>query len=272
MSHRCLRFVHAPLLFALALVLAACQTTSTTIGPDGKPMPVDADRKPADNAERARLRLELAASYFGRGQPTTALEEVNQALAIDPNLGDAYNLRGLIYSSTNDDVHAEESFRRALQINPRDADTMHNFGWYFCQRQRYVEAGQYFAQALAVPTYRGQQRTLLAEGVCEARAGQNGNAEVTLMRAYEMDPRNPSVAINLSEILLRNGQYERARFYVRRVNSQPELVTAQTLWLAARVEKRLGNEQGARDFGNQLRGRFPQSPEAQAFENGRFNE
>ena len=269
MSVRCPGFLKAALLFALAAVFAGCQTTSTTIGPDGKPMPADAERRPADNAERAKLRMELAASYFGRGQSSTALEEVNHALAIDPNLGDAYNLRGLIYSSLNDDAHAEESFRRALQINPRDADAMHNFAWYFCQRQRYAQADQYFAQAL---TAVGRQRTLLAQGVCQARAGQNADAEATLMRAYEMDPRNPSVAINLAEVLLRNGQYERARFYIRRVNSQPDLVTAQTLWLAVRVEKRIGNEQGARDFGNQLRGRFPQSPEAQSFENGRFND
>ena len=31
---------------------------------------------------------------------------------------------------------AEESFRRALQINPRDADGHNNFGWMLCQQGR----------------------------------------------------------------------------------------------------------------------------------------
>ena len=69
-------------------------------------------------------------------------------------------------------------------------------------------------------------RTLLAQGVCQARAGQNADAERTLMRAYELDATNPVVAVNLSEVLLRRGEYERARFYVRRVNSLPDVANA----------------------------------------------
>ena len=71
-----------------------------------------------------------------------------------PTYGEAYNLRGLIYASLGDDALAEESFRRALQLNPRDADTMHNYGWYLCQQKRFAEADALFDQALAVPQYR----------------------------------------------------------------------------------------------------------------------
>ena len=47
---------------------------------------------------------------------------------------------------------------------------------------------------------------------------------------------------------------------------------AQTLWLAARIENRLGNRQAAITLGDQLRARFPQSPEATAYERRQFNE
>ncbi len=87
-----------------------------------------------------------------------------------------------------------------------------------------------------------------------------------------MDPANPAIAVNLSEVLYRRGEYERARFHIRRVNGNPDMVNAQTLWLATRIENRLGNRQGVRDFGNQLRDRFPRSPEASAFERGQFDE
>jgi type IV pilus assembly protein PilF len=265
------RLFLAPAGLAFLLILSACQTTSTTIT-DGKPMPAEPQAQPADAAQRAQLRLELASGYFARGQASTALEEVGKALALEPNMGEAYNLRGLIYASTGDDALAEESFRRALQINARDADTMHNLGWFYCQRRRYAEASTLFTQALAVPQYHDTSRTFLAQGVCQARAGQNQDAERSLMRAYELDPTNPAAAVNLSEVLLRNGQYERARFYIRRVNSQPDAATAQTLWLAARIERRMGNVQGVQDFGRQLRTRFPQSPEALAYESGRFDD
>ena len=129
-----------------------------------------------------------------------------------------------------------------------------------------------FDQALAVPQDRDVPRTLLTKGVCQARAGQLTEAEATLLRAYELEPANPSTSVNLSEVLYRRGEYERARFYIRRVNSNPALAGSQTLWLAARIEQRLGNRSGVQEFGEQLRKRFPESREAASFERGRFDE
>jgi len=267
---------------ALLAGLAACTTTSTTIGSNGQPTTSTTtssdsrDRVTAsdesDSSRRARVRMELASAYFGRGQFTTALDEVKLAIAADPTNVAAFNLRGLIYASLGDDKLAEESFRHALQLNARDADTMQNFGWYLCQQKRYDEADALFRQALAVPQYRDTPRTLLTEGVCQARAGQWTQAEGTLTRSYELDPANPATSVNLAEVLYRRGEFERARFYVRRVNGNADMVNAQTLWLAARIEQRLGNRQGVQEFGTQLRNRFPQSPEAAAFEQGRFDE
>ena len=222
--------------------------------------------------KRARARMELASAYFGRGQMTTALDQVKLAIAADPLYGDAFNLRGLIYANLGDAVLAEESFKRALQLNARDADTMHNYGWYLCQQQRYGESNAMFSQALALPQYRGVGRTLLAQGVCQAHAGQLADAEASLARAYELDPSSPFTATNLSEVLYRRGEFERARFYVRRVNAQPDVSNAQTLWLAARIENKLGNRQGASEFGTQLRNRFPNSREAAAFARSAFDE
>jgi len=261
------RLLSAASSLALALLLIAC-----AVPPSNATRDVTTASDQTDTARRAQLRLELASGYFSRGQTTTALDEVKQALALDPNLAEAYNLRGLIYAGMGEERLADESFRHALQLSPRDADTLHNYGWYLCQQKRYGEAAPLFAQALATPQYRDAQRTLLAQGVCLARAGQNTEAERSLMRAYELDPTNPVVAVNLSEVLLRRGEYERARFYVRRVNGNADFVSAQTLWLAARIERRLGNAQGMREFGTQLRNRFPQSPEAQAYDGGRFDE
>jgi type IV pilus assembly protein PilF len=225
----------------------------------------DADR-------RARLRLELAAGYFGRGQYETALDEVKQALAIRPEMGEALNLRGLIYSALGDERLAEDSFRRALQINARDADVMHNYAWLLCQRQRYAEAFAMFQQAIEQPAYAARARSYMTLGICQARSGALAEAERSLSRSYELDSANPVAAANLSDVLYRRGEFERARFYIRRVNTVADQANAQTLWLAARIENKLGNALGARDLGRQLSARFPQSPEALRFERGRFDD
>lgn len=261
----------------IALVVSACVSAgSTTVTGLPSTSNESKDRVTAsdesDASKRARVRLDLASAYFGRGQTTVALDEVKLSIAADPTVAAAFNLRGLIYASLGDEKLAEESFRRALQLNSRDADSMQNFAWYLCQQKRYTEANSLFEQALAVPQYRDSLRTQLAKGVCLARAGQWAQAEQALQRAYELDPSNPSTTMNLAEVLYRRGEADRARFYILRVNSVPEVVNAQTLWLAARIEKKLGNAQGVADAGEQLRNRFPQSLEAKAYERSQFDD
>jgi type IV pilus assembly protein PilF len=258
-------------LVAAAALLSACQTATTMLPPNESRDRITASDE-AEPQKRARARMELASAYFGRGQMTTALDQVKLALAADPLYGDAYNLRGLIYANLGDAVLAEESFKRALQLNVRDADTMHNYGWFLCQQRRYQDSNAMFGQALALPQYRGTARTMLAQGVCQAHAGQLAEAEASLTRAHELDPTSPFTATNLAEVLYRRGEFERARFYVRRVNALAEVSNAQTLWLAARIEMKLGNQQGASEFGSQLRRRFPDSREASAFARAAFDE
>ena len=254
-------------------VLAACSTTTTTNPNAGNA--VNTVPRPGEEATgnaRARARLDLASAYFGRGQVQTALEQLKLALDADPNFGPAWNLRGLVYSNLGEPALAEESYRRALQIDPRDGDAMHNYGFWLCQQKRYTEANAQFSQAVAEPRYRGVPRTLLAQGICHAFAGNLTGADSTLTRAMELDPGNPVIATNLAEVLYRRGEYERARFYARRVNSQSDVANAQTLWLAARIEHRLGNRQGATEWGTQLRNRFPDSREAATYARGGFDE
>lgn len=221
---------------------------------------------------RARVRLELASAYFSRGQLITALDEVKLAIASDPNLVSAFNLRGLVYGGLGDDRLAEESFRRALELDPRDADTLQNFGWHLCQRQRFDEAESLFNRALAAPQYQNSLRTLITLGACQARNQRYEAAEATLNRAYALDPSSPLAALNLAEVLYRSGQFDRARFFIRKVNANPEVSNAQTLWLGARIENKLNNTAGTQSLGRQLRERFPKSAEAIAFERGKFDE
>ena len=253
------------LVLACSLIGACASQASSS-----KDVKTESDR--TDTERRARLRLELASGYFARGQISTALDEVKAALVSKPDMPEAYNLRGLIYANMSEEVLAEESFKKALQIAPRDADTLHNYGWYLCQRARYADAIGYFDQATTVPQYTGAGRSLMAKGICEARAGQLDAAERSLSRAFEYEPANPAIAVNLAEVLCRRGEYERARFYIRRVNAVPEQATASNLWLAMRIEKRLGNDNGARDLGEKLRRNYGQSNEAASYEAGRFDE
>lgn len=252
--------------WAALLGLAACVSTN----PGRRDLQTASDQ--TDTDRRAQVRLELAAAYFGRGQNVTALDEVKQALAANPNHVGAHNLRGLIYGAMNEPALAEESFKQALRLSARDPDVLHNYGWFLCQQRRFAESEAQFQAAAQVPNYRDLPRTLMAQGICHARNNQMADAERLLTRAYELDPVSPATAMNLAEVLHRRGEDERARFYIRRVNTNDNLVSAQSLWLAIRVERRLAQAAQVQALGLQLRNRFPQSREALLYERGQFDE
>lgn len=251
-----------------AALLAGCASGPGTA--EQQAVPTASDQ--TDVERRARVRLELASAYFGRGQLETALDETKLAIQVKPDMPDAYNLRGLVYAAMGEDRLAEDSFSRALQLNPRDGSTQHNLAWFLCQRGQFGAAQARFDALLAQPQYRDAARSLLARGVCYGREGKFEQAEAALMRAYEMDPANPATGLNLAEVLYRRQAWERAAFYIGRVNDTPDAVNAQTLWLAARIERKLGRDAAVRVLGERLRQRFAQSPEADLFERGRFDD
>ncbi|QGW82175.1 type IV pilus biogenesis/stability protein PilW [Variovorax paradoxus] len=261
---------------AVAFLLVGCvntRTTTTSLADtsSGKGAEIVTESDESSRQRRARLRLELASGYFEHGQNTVALDEIKQALVADPNYADAYSLRGLVYMRLDDAGMAEDSFRRAIAINPRDPNVRHNYGWLLCQQNRYGDAAQQFNAALAVPSYTDRAKTLMTLGVCQLKAGQRPEAERSLMQAYEMDAGNPVVGFNLASLLAQREEWSRAQFYIRRVNNSPS-ASAETLWLGIKIERRLNNREAVAQLGGQLQRRFPQSREAIAYERGNFND
>jgi type IV pilus assembly protein PilF len=265
-ARRWLALVAAAGVFLLAV--GGCASRSGASG-SGQDIVTESDEPEA--RRRARIRMELATGYFEQGQTNVALDELKQVLAIDPSYPDAYNLRGLIYMRLNDPRQAEDSFRRAVALNPGDSNVQHNYGWLLCQQGRYAESQRAFDTAMASAVYAGRAKTLMAQGVCQVRAGQNAEAERSLARAYELDAGNPVIGFNLANLLYKRGDFPRAQFYIRRLNNS-ELANSESLWLGIKVERRLNDQVAMNQLGEQLRRRFAQSREAAAFERRAFDE
>ncbi|OOG85566.1 type IV pilus biogenesis/stability protein PilW [Hydrogenophaga sp. A37] len=257
------------LLAILLSVLSACASGPGT-PTSNKAQPLTESDEP-EAQKRARIRLELATGYFEQGQTSVALDEIKQSLAAFPAYGPAYVLRGLVYMRMNEPGQAEDSFRRALQINERDSDALHNYGWFACQQGRHAEAIQLFTRALANPAYGGQAKTLMAKGFCQTRMGQFAEAEGSFARSYELDAANPITGYNLASLLYKRGDDKRAQFYIRRLNNS-DLANAESLWLGIKVERRMNNPQAADQLAQQLQRRFPRSPEYASYQRGAFNE
>jgi type IV pilus assembly protein PilF len=259
------------LLVAGLAVISGCASKVAGVGQTGIGVEMMTASDEPDARRRARIRLELAVGYFEQGQTTIALDELKQSIAADPTFGEAYNLRGLISMRLNDFRFAEESFRKALSINPQNSNVVHNLGWLLCQQAKYPESLLLFSQALSNPQYGERAKTLMAQGLCEIRAGRTADAELSLLKSYEFDPGNPITAYHLATLLFQRGDFVRSRFYVRRLNNS-ELANAESLWLGVKVERRMENRDAMLQLATQLQKRFPQSREAASYQRSAFDE
>lgn len=256
-----------------SVLLAACAGNGV-----GGSHPEDAPVTPSlvsgeqtDVRRRAQIRLELAANYFDAGQDKVALEEVQQALALDPQSADAFNLHALLHMRLGNFAEADASFRRARSLRPADPDTAHNHAWLLCQNRRYAQAQTLFSEALNKPNYRAKAKTWMAQGVCWADEGRLPEAEKALLKAYEFDTTNPVIAYQLALTLYRLQDYPRAQFYIRRVNNG-EFSNAESLFLGIKVESALGNTVSVQQLAGQLKKRFPDSREWMDVERGKIHD
>jgi len=250
----------------LLLLLAGCASqseaptveTGTTVGEVGDPR------------NRARAHTDLAAAYYERGSMAIALEELRIATAADANYPPAHSMLGLVYMELRENQLAEASFERALRLSPNDPDINHNYGWFLCNTNREKESIKLFVQAIRNPLYSTPWRSYSTAGVCSLRGGNAKDAEEFFQRALKLEPDDPQSLIKLGEIRYRQGQIDEARRLVSRYN---KLITptAESLWLALRIERRLGERVAEQSLGNQLRRRYPGSAEYRALQRGQYD-
>ncbi len=262
------------LVCALAVWLSGCAQAVSGLDASARSdvradLQTESDETP--NQRRARIRLELATAYFQQGQTHVALDEIKQAIAIDPAYAGAYNLRGLVYLRLNDLPLASDSFDRALALNPRDADAAHNYAWLLCQHAQYESSAKYFAQAIGNPVYAHPAKSWMAQGLCQMRSGQTDEAELSLSRSYGLDAGHPVTAYNLAHLLFNRGQVQPAQPYMQQLNGGP-LANAETLWLGIKIERQLNNPDAVLALAGRLRERFAQSRELIAYDKGAFHE
>jgi type IV pilus assembly protein PilF len=264
---------------ALALLLAACANRDggslggqpQQNGPRSQERLVSMnDGRPAgDPAESARVHTELAFAYFQSGQMAIALDEVKLALIGNANYYMAYNVLGLIHMDLGENAKAEEAFRRALSIAPSDSDTLNNYGWFLCQTQRERQAIPQFLAALKNPLYATPAKVYVNAGICSDKFGDTAAAEDYYRKAFSLEPGNGGAMYRLAELYLRRNDVEKARFYIDRLNKSFE-PSAQSLWLALRIERKAGDRTSESSFAAQLRRRFPNSAEYKRLQQGQF--
>lgn len=214
----------------------------------------------------AKIHTELAGLYFERGQMGIALSEIELALKAEAGYAPAYNVRGLIHMELREEKEAEEDFQQSLRLDKTDSETHNNYGWFLCQHQREKESIAHFLAAVKNPLYSTPERAYLNAGLCSQKAGSNKDAADFLQRALRIRSDLLPALQAMAEIRFADGDYAAARQYLAAQGS--ENLTAPQLWLAVRIERRLGDGNAEGRYASQLRQRYPDSRETQLLMHG----
>ncbi|MEO8345584.1 MAG: type IV pilus biogenesis/stability protein PilW [Betaproteobacteria bacterium] len=254
---------------AVLVGLAGCTSTSSnTPAPAPIPQPVPPPPiKEAPLPVRANLRAELAAGYYERGQMDVALQELTEAVKLDPTNAKIYNVYGLVYATLGQDADAARNFRKALELSPNDSEFRQNWGWYLCTHAQAKESIPEFERAISNPLYKTPEIALINAGRCAGSLGETQRAEQFFRRALNVSPSNPEAAYSLSQLAYKEGRLPEARALMKPVMQQNN-PSAEELVLGMCIERKLGDRSAEASYVSQLRNRYPNSPETKSIATG----
>jgi len=250
------------------LVLTACGQISALRG-EAPLAPQETTKAASEDPLRfrARVHAELGANYFQRGQLAVALEELNEAIRLDPRYALAHSILGLVYAEMNDAARAEAAFQRAVSAAPNEGDIRNNYGAFLCRQNR-TEAGlRELEAALALPLYQTPQLALENAGNCALAAGQLRVAESYYNRLIQIQPFSSRGHQGLAAIAMKMSRWDDVRRHVER-GLRAEPITPDLLFMAVCAERARNNREQEAEYVRQLRSRFPDSPFIEAIQRG----
>ncbi len=241
-------------LLCVLLLLVACASTAG---------------REQEQARRQKLiatHIQLGVGYYQAGQLEIARENFNKVLAEDPDNAQANNMLALVEFRLKNYDKAERYFRRALvATDGDDPELMNNFGVFLCERGKFEEAERWFKKAIAHPRYRHPDQANLNAGVCLMKKPSPAEAERYLRAALDLNPRLAPALLQMARISYDTGRTLSARGFIQRYFEQAR-ESAETLWLAYKIERALGNKNEAASYALKLKNRFPDSAEARQLE------
>jgi type IV pilus assembly protein PilF len=230
---------------------------------------------PADVAsgsarDRSRIHTELGVTYYEAGKLAIALEELNEALSADRSYAPAWNARALIYMDLKEDAKAEADFKQALRVDAANSQTKNNYGSFLCQRNRGAEGIRYFLDAVKDPLYGTPDVAYKNAGLCARGMRDLAAAEEYFGRALQLNAQQPQSLYSLADMRFARGDAQGAKVFMDRYMRTVNAPGPEALWLAARIERQMGDSAAMANYASQLRRSFPGAPETKALNEGRF--
>lgn len=195
--------------------------------------------------------LEQALLYFEAGQLSKAITVCQKALAIHPDLADAYKILGNCLQKQGKIAEAFGQYAKALELNPDLAEVYSNIGSLLARKKKWNKAINYLQQALSInpriaSIHRNLARVwselhdeeraeehllqaialepeaLTAQQYLELAAefeskGKQPKAIICYDYAIEQQPRQQQTYVKIIELLEHSNRWQEANQYYRRL-------------------------------------------------------
>ncbi len=212
----------------------------------------------------SRVNAELGANYLQAGQLERANAKLEKALAQDSENVDAHTAFALLNMRLGKPQRARRHFETALDLEPDSPQIHNNYGTFLCDEGEHDEGIEQFLKAAENRLYDTPAYAYANAGRCALAADRDDSARGYFRQALELNPRLPTALIESAELALDAGQPDQAADYFSRYSEVAQQGPG-TLWLGVRIERALGDREGAKEYGVQLLRRFRDSEEAQKF-------
>lgn len=248
------------LILAIAVAvlgLSGCQGTGTVRDESGESV-VPGAQSPG----KEQVYIELAAAYLQEGQLGVALVKAQQAIEVNAESSNAHNVLGIVYERMGDTAGAEAQYQEALRLSPDNFYARNAYGAFLCKQRRFPEADREFQAAIGNPLNQSPWIAMTNAATCTQDQGDRAGAERQFREALQRNPRFAPALLRMARVSVDNGDYQGARQYLERFAAVAP-ATPESLSLAVRVERQLGNRAKAASYERMLRQRFPDAVEIQ---------
>ncbi|MFQ6024863.1 MAG: tetratricopeptide repeat protein [Acidiferrobacterales bacterium] len=168
-----------------------------------------------DLNEAIRLNPKFARAYYHRGyvlrrtdQDDQAIEDYNRAIRLDPEFVPAYINRGVLHVDKGLYYHALQDFHQAIRLDPTDARTYSDRGCAFFGNGHYNRALEDFNEALRLdPTYAVAH---LHRGHVYCVTESFDQAIEEYSQAIALDPRSALAYRNRGDVYFYQGRFSEA--------------------------------------------------------------
>ena len=165
---------------------------------------------PAAPEERVRAQIDLARGYLEQRDFGRARIALERALEIDPKHVEAHVLIAVLFHAENEYELAEQHYKTALRLDPRNAQALNNYGTFLYSQGRYTDAIVPLSKLVKDTGYRARAQAFENLGFAYSQAGNLDEAEAAFSRALELNFRQPRSSLELAEMAYARGDIETA--------------------------------------------------------------